>query len=135
MKRTMPYPAKKRLLSPEKITFAIAAMIVTVLVGLILFLWVTQNDQPPVLTVYQNEAIREEQGQFYVPFTLKNTGGQTAESVQVIGELKQGDQTIETGEQSIDFLSSFEEEEGAFLFSRDPRKADLTIRVASYKLP
>lgn len=135
MKRASLHQFQKRLRSAETLTFAIAALVLSILIGLILYLWVTQTDQPPILTVQQNQPIRVEQGQFYVPFTLKNTGGQTAESVQVIGELKQGDRTIESGDQQIDFLSSFEEEEGAFLFTSDPRTADLTIRVASYKLP
>ncbi len=135
MKRTFAHPSKKRTLSADKIAFAIATLVVATLIGLILYLWVTQTDQPPILTIQQTQPIRAEQGQFYVPFSLKNIGGKTAEAVQVVGELKQGDRTIESGEQQIDFLSSFEEEEGAFLFSFDPRKADLKLRVASYKLP
>jgi uncharacterized protein (TIGR02588 family) len=41
----------------------------------------------------------------------------------------------ESGEQQIDFLASGEKEEGAFVFSRDPRQGELVMRVASYKLP
>lgn len=125
---------RSHTISAEWITFAIASLIVAVLVGLVLFSWATQGDQPPVLAVQPGSEIRSEAGQFYVPFTVTNTGGATAESVQVIGELRLDDQ-IETGEQQIDFLSKGEEEEGAFVFSRDPRRGDLTIRVASYKLP
>jgi uncharacterized protein (TIGR02588 family) len=33
------------------------------------------------------------------------------------------------------FLSSDESEEGAFLFSRNPRQGQLNLRIASYKLP
>jgi uncharacterized protein (TIGR02588 family) len=119
----------------EWITFTIASLVVAVLVGLILFIWVTESDEPPVLSVLQESEVRVAGGEFYVPFTLKNTGGTTAESVQVIGELRQGDELLESGEQQIDFLSSGEQEKGAFVFSHDPRRGQLTIRVASYKLP
>lgn len=133
MKKTLSRK-RSRTISTEWITFTIASLIVAVLVGLVLFSWATQGDQPPVLAVRPGSEIRSEAGQFYVPFTVTNTGGATAESVQVIGELRLDDQS-ETGEQQIDFLSKGEEEEGAFVFSRDPRQGDLTIRIASYKLP
>jgi uncharacterized protein (TIGR02588 family) len=53
----------------------------------------------------------------------------------VIAELRINGKIEEVGEQQIDFLSSGETEEGAFVFSRDPRNVELVVRVASYKLP
>lgn len=146
---------RQRTIPAERITFGIASLVVVILVGLVLLMWSIQNDRPPVLTVQNATAqsaafqpgivqtgivqnpmeVRVESGQFYVPFTIKNTGGTAAESVQVIGELRQGDEILESGEQQIDFLASGETEEGAFVFSRDPRRTNLRIRVASYKLP
>jgi uncharacterized protein (TIGR02588 family) len=74
-------------------------------------------------------------GQYYLPFTVENIGGGTAESVQVIGELRQGEQLIESGEQQIDFLSSREQQTGAFIFTENPQTGSLSLRVASYRLP
>lgn len=119
----------------EWITFTITSLIMAVLVGLVLFVWVTQDDQPPVLTLDRPEPIRIVQKQYYVPFTVTNTGGGTAESVQVMAELRMNGEVEESGEQQLDFLSGGEKAEGAFVFSRDPRDGDLSIRVASYKLP
>lgn len=120
----------------EWISFAIAALIVAVLIGLILLVWVTQDDEPPILAVTpQTEAVRQARGFYYVPFTVTNEGGGTVESVQVIGELLINGEVEESGEQQIDFLSSGEKEEGAFIFSRDPEQGELVIRVGSYKLP
>jgi uncharacterized protein (TIGR02588 family) len=53
----------------------------------------------------------------------------------VIAELSINGKVEEDGEQQIDFLASGETEEGAFVFSRDPRQGELVVRVASYKLP
>jgi uncharacterized protein (TIGR02588 family) len=64
-----------------------------------------------------------------------NKGDETAESVQILAELKISNKIEETGEQQIDFLSSGEQEEGAFIFTQDPRQGQLKIRVAGYKLP
>lgn len=134
MKKAFSHRAQRRI-SPEWITFTIASFIIAIIVGLVLFIWVTQNNQPPLLSVTIDSEIRHEQEQYYVPFTLTNTGGGTVESVQVIGELRINGEVEEQGEQQIDFLSSNEEEEGAFIFKHDPSQGVLSIRVASYKLP
>ena len=67
--------------------------------------------------------------------TLTNTGGDTAESVQIIAELRVNGEVVESGEQQIDFLSRGETEEGAFIFSRNPSQGQLIVRSSSYKLP
>ncbi|HAA26407.1 MAG TPA: TIGR02588 family protein [Cyanobacteria bacterium UBA8553] len=119
----------------EWTTFSIALLILAAIVGLVIYKWMTQKNQPPVLSITRSSEVREAPGQFYVPFSVKNTGGETAESVQVIAELRINGEVEETGEQQIDFLASGETEEGAFVFSRDPRTVELSIRVASYKSP
>ncbi|MBD2302530.1 TIGR02588 family protein [Nostoc sp. FACHB-190] len=119
----------------EWITFGIALSILGVVISLVGYIWLNEKNQPPILSVNQKSAIREIDGKFYVPFEIVNTGGETAESVQIIAELKFADQVVETGEQQIDFLSDGEKEEGAFIFSKNPSQGQLNVRVASYKLP
>ncbi len=119
----------------ERTSFTIALGILSAIIGLVLYQWLTQKNQPPVVSVTRKSEIREVPGQFYVPFSVTNTGGETAESVQVIAELRINGKVEEVGEQQIDFLSSGETEEGAFVFSRNPRSSELVLRVASYKLP
>ncbi len=121
-------------IAAEQITFGVAVLIVAGLVGLILLTWALQKNDPPQLTL-TSAPVELRQSQFYVPFTVENQGGSTAESVQVLAELKQGERVLETGEQQIEFLSSGEQEDGAFIFSQDPRRLTLDLRVASYKLP
>ncbi|ACK70721.1 conserved hypothetical protein [Gloeothece citriformis PCC 7424] len=138
-KKADTYPSKKSKfrhhLPAEWVTFSVACLIVMILVGLVLYTWITQEDKPPILSVSSPQSIREVQGQYYVPFTVKNTGGGTAESVQVTGELILDERIEESGEQQIDFLSGGETKEGAFIFSHNPQKGKLVLRVASYKLP
>lgn len=118
----------------EWISFSISLSILTALISLVIFAWTQQKNTPPIVTLQTTETIREVEGQFYVPFTVTNTGGETAASIQIIAELKDGTYQ-ETGEQEIEFLSGGELEEGAFIFSRDPRQGQLKLRVASYQLP
>lgn len=119
----------------EWITFAIACSILSILIGLVLYNWLTKKHEPPIISVTRNTPIRETQGQFYVPFTVTNTGGETAESVQIIAELRVNGEVLESGDQQIDFLSSGETQEGAFIFSRNPSQGQLIVRSSSYKLP
>jgi uncharacterized protein (TIGR02588 family) len=120
--------------SAEWVTFGVSVAILSTVIGLVLYVWLGQQRKPPILSVtYQNE-IRTANGQFYVPFTLTNTGGETVESVRVLAELETNSGK-EEGEQEIDFLSSGEEQEGAFIFSKNPMQGKLTLKVTSYKLP
>ncbi|WP_017314591.1 TIGR02588 family protein [Mastigocladopsis repens] len=119
----------------EWVTLSAASFILAVVVSLVGYTWVNEKDQPPILSVSNKQAIREVDGQFYVPFEVANSGGETAESIQIMAELQINGKVEETGDMQIDFLSGGEKEKGAFVFRQDPRKGQLTIRVSSYKLP
>ncbi|MBD2679124.1 MULTISPECIES: TIGR02588 family protein [Nostoc] len=119
----------------EWVTFTIASFILAIIVSLVGYTWLNEKNQPPIISVSKKEAIREIDGQFYVPFEVVNTGGDTAESVQIIAELVIDGEVAESGEQQIDFISTRETEEGAFIFSQNPSKGKLNLRIASYKLP
>jgi uncharacterized protein (TIGR02588 family) len=119
----------------EWTTFGIASLMLSAIAGLVIYNWATDKDSPPVLRLDRTHEIRETDGQFYVPFEVSNTGGETVESVQIVAELRVNGQVEETGDQQIDFLSEGETEEGAFVFRKDPHKGELIVRVASYKLP
>jgi uncharacterized protein (TIGR02588 family) len=119
----------------EWLTFGLSSLILGTIVGLVIYSWATEGDRPPTLTVRQTDSIRQENGQFYIPFEVVNTGGQTAESVQVIAELRKNNQVEESGDLQIDFLAQDETEKGAFVFQENPRNGELTLRIGSYKVP
>jgi uncharacterized protein (TIGR02588 family) len=128
--------AQRHQRSPaEWLTFGVAALIVLLIAGLVVYDWISAPSSPPVIELTQSEEIRAEGGQFYVPFTVTNSGGDTAEAVQLIAELSVDGEVVEDGEQQIDFLAGKETQEGAFVFSQDPRQGELTLRVGSYQEP
>jgi uncharacterized protein (TIGR02588 family) len=130
-------PRRKRPLqiSAEGVTLAIASLIVALLVGLILFIWATQSHEDPIVQVNRQGDIHTEQGFYYVPFAVKNVGGGTAESVEIVAELRRNGEVEEEGQMQIDFLSSQEEQEGVFIFENDPASGDFTLRASGYRLP
>ncbi len=119
----------------EQVSFLIALLILFGIIGSVGYLWVRdRNQSPPTLQVLTDSAEQRETS-YYVPFTVTNIGGTTAETVQVIAELRVNNEIVEWGEQSIDFLSREEAVTGAFVFLRDPSEGELTVRVASYLIP
>lgn len=119
----------------EWVTFGLSSLILGAIAGLVVYSWATEHDRPPTLEVRQTDAIRQENGQFYIPFEVVNTGGHTAESVQVIAELRKNNQVEASGDLQIDFLAQNETETGAFVFKQNPRNGELTLRIGSYKVP
>ncbi|NJL86924.1 MAG: TIGR02588 family protein [Leptolyngbyaceae cyanobacterium SM1_1_3] len=120
----------------EWASLAIASVILVGIVGLAGYLWLgkPRTQDPPQLTVRQ-QGIRVQGEQFYVPFDVTNQGGLTVDSVQVIAELSVDGEVVESGEQQFQFLASDETESGAFVFSQNPSRGELVVRVASYSLP
>lgn len=119
----------------EKVSFGISLAIVGLIVGLVSYTWITGDTNPPILSVAMDSQVRKINQQYYVPFTVTNYGGETAESVEIVASLAIENRPVESGHQQIDFLSRSEQRSGTFIFSHDPQQGNLNIRVASYKLP
>ena len=119
----------------EWITLSVCTFVLAAIVGLVLYDWQFSRNLPPAFRVEITEAIRLTEGRYYVPFTLKNTGGRIARTVQVIADLHLPDGSDETGEQQFDFLSGNERKKGGFVFEHNPQTGDLVVRVASFGLP
>ena len=124
----------KRRSQAEKVSFIVSLSIVSTIAILVCYAWITGDTHPPTLIVTTSE-IRQVDRQYYVPFTVTNSGGTTANLVEVVAQLFTDIETTETGTQQIDYLSRKEERSGEFIFSRDPRQGQLTVRVASYQEP
>jgi uncharacterized protein (TIGR02588 family) len=128
----MPKKSPKRSLA-EKVSFSISLFLVSIIVALICYTWITGDTNPPILSV-STAKIRQVNQQYYVPFTLTNSGGKTANSVEVEAQLVTPEIT-QLGRQQIDFLSRQETQSGEFIFDRDPQTGKLTVRVTSYQEP
>ena len=126
--------ANKRSLA-ERVSFGVSLFIVSVIFFLVCFAWITGDNNPPILSVTTDSNIRQIKEQYYLPFTVMNSGGETVESVEIVAKLLSNNQDIETGRQQVDFLSRQEKRSGEFIFYHDPSQGKLTVRVASYKLP
>ena len=118
----------------EWLTLMISTIILIALVGVVIYDWQTNQDRPPLFQI-EFAVAQAIDHHYYVPFVIKNTGGQVARTVQVSAELSLGNGSDETGVQEIDFLSANEQKRGSFVFDHNPNQGNLTVRVTSFKLP
>ena len=127
-------PDRPSRTTAEWVTLGVAIAVLIGLVGLIVYDWQVNQNRPPAFRVEVTESARVTNGHYYVPFSITNTGGRIARTVQVTAELQSAG-GVETGEQQIDFLSGNERKQGSFVFNHNPQDGSLMIRVASYRVP
>lgn len=126
-------PTLSRTLA-EKVSFTISLAILSFIIALIIYTWITGSNEPAILNVQvDGEIYQQQQQEFYVPFSVTNLGGKTAQSVEVIGELTLSDHNTQRGVQQINYLSQGEKQSGVFVFTHNPQQGKLEIRVASFK--
>ena len=126
---------KPRRSLAERVSFSISLFIVSVIFFLVCFAWIKRDNNPPVLSVITGTDIRQIEQQYYVPFTVENSGGETVEAVEIVAKLLLDNSENEIGRQEVDFLSRQEQRSGEFIFNHNPQNGQLVVRVASYKLP
>ena len=85
--------------------------------------------QPPDLTAHV-QAVTPTAGGFVAEVVVTNGSAETAAAVAIEGTL--GD---EVSTASIDYVPGRSEARGGLLFTSDPRRGELKLRVTGYQLP
>ncbi len=80
-------------------------------------------------------AAKQRDGLFYVPHTVVNTGGQPAENVAVVFEVKRGEEIVEESNAEIPVLPNSGSATGESVTALDPTTHTVEARVASLQLP
>lgn len=120
----------------EKITLAISLVIVAAVLGLAGYASFSTGEEPPTITVEADLAnVRATEFGYYVPITITNDGGLTAQDVTVAGELDLGEEMPESAEVTITFLAGGESEQAGLVFSAHPDEGEFSVRPTSYLVP
>jgi uncharacterized protein (TIGR02588 family) len=120
----------------EWTTLGISIAILVTIVGLVTYLYVGGGERPPVIVVEtQVQELRQDEGGYYLPVTIRNEGDATVENVQVGAELDTGSGQPETTQITVAFLAGGEQVEGTFVFEHDPLQGELTTQVTSFQEP
>jgi uncharacterized protein (TIGR02588 family) len=129
--------SKEKGSGPPAIEWAVAAvgfLLVAGSIGILVYEALTRNDTPPAIVVDVDQ-IHPTEGGHLVLLRIRNTGGQTAEGLVVEGELRQGDQTVERSETTIDYAPARSERKGGLFFTRDPSAHEIHLRPLGFEEP
>ena len=113
--------------------FAVAAVLIAGVAGVLLYDWLTSSTDPPIfeVRVTKTEQIDD---LHHVEAEVKNVGGEAAAEVTVSASLDIDGDVTELDE-SVDFLSAHEDTTVTFIFEDDPADGELTVDVTSYREP
>jgi uncharacterized protein (TIGR02588 family) len=92
------------------------------------------DSSPPDVTVRVDSILPTRNG-FLVTFLALNEGGSTAEGLTVEGELRNGTESLEMSNTTIEYVPSHSEREGGLFFTLDPRRYELQLRAKGYEKP
>jgi uncharacterized protein (TIGR02588 family) len=118
----------------ERTTLAISIILILGLLALVTYVSMTGGSEAPIVEAKPLETeIRHEGESYYLPVSVTNRGGRTAEEVLIMAELVTGDGSTEETEFTLDFLAGGETREGTVVFTTDPLSGELTVDVASFQ--
>jgi uncharacterized protein (TIGR02588 family) len=123
--------AKKRL---EAIAAAIGAVIALATLGVIVWDGVAKQGGHARIRVEAGD-VEPYPGGYIVAVTARNEGDETAAAVTVLGEIRSGDDVLETSEITFDYVPSRSGRRGGMFFSRDPAAFELELRAVGYSDP
>lgn len=115
----------------EKISLGVALCILLLMIGAIVFSWVSSEGSEAHFSITRQQ-VRAEGDQFYLPLVVINEGDETASQILIEGTLTV-DGKEESADTTVDFIPGHAEAEVVLIFSADPRDAE--VRVASYQDP
>ena len=94
----------------------------------------TRGSSPPDIRL-RAEGVTAVSNGYVVAIRALNVGATTAKGMKVQGDLKHGAQIAESSEMTFDYLPPDSERKGGLMFSRDPRKYELTLTAKGYEVP
>jgi uncharacterized protein (TIGR02588 family) len=118
----------------EWVVAIVGALLVLASIGYMTYEAIFGLKSPPDVTV-QVTGVQPVQSGYLVEVQAQNIGGSTAAAVVVEGVLKQGEETVETSQASIDYVPSQSQRGAGLFFSYNPADFDLSVRAMGYQEP
>lgn len=112
----------------------LSGLVVLGVLGLLGYQGVAVRDAPPDL----HSAVVRVEGQrppYVVQVRVRNDGGETAQGVQIAGELTRDGRTVEQASATVRYLPPNSQRSVSLLFTTDPGTADVSVKAAGYTRP
>ena len=115
----------------EWVSLGIALLLLAVVVGAVIALWLSPNDDPPRFSIEHGE-VRQFNDRFHLVVRVRNDGDQTASEVTVEGRLPEGT-PAEVARTTFDFVPGRSTVEGVLIFGRP--SAGAAVYITSFQKP
>ena len=132
-RRTGRAPPEKRTGTTTGLEWLLAFIGLALVVGALAVLLhqaTTGGNGPPAIAT-EVVSVRPVDGAYRVEVRVSNRGGQTAAELKLAGILSHPGGGAETSDTVIDYLPPHSSRTVTFSFARDPRAAELSVRVVS----
>ena len=103
-------------------------------IGFMLYEAAAGDSSPPDVTVHVDRIIPAQNG-FLVELRVVNEGGSTAAGLTVQGELRNGNEILETSDTTVEYVPSHSERQVGLFFTLDPQQYELQLRAKGYETP
>jgi uncharacterized protein (TIGR02588 family) len=118
----------------EGIAAALGALLTLGTLGVILWDEWRSSGRPAFVAV-DVRSVTEAEGGFVMELRAENRGDRTAAEVLVRGELRRGDEVVETSEATFDYVPRHSHRDGGLFFTHDPRNLEIEVRALGYVDP
>jgi uncharacterized protein (TIGR02588 family) len=117
-------------------TLAVSSLIVLGLIGLTSYFYLISSTAPATVEVEPRlSETYQAGGRFYLPVTVRNSGGETGEEVRVRVNVTDPAGGQEVAEFQIQFLAGGGSSRAVVAFGSDPRQGQIDAGVVSYLEP
>ena len=93
-----------------------------------------RGDAPPRLEVKPVRLVSAD-GSYFLEVDVANSSHQTGANVQIEGELKSGDEAVETSNATLSYVPGQSQRRAGLVFSKNPRNFTVELRVTGYERP
>ena len=118
----------------EWIVAGVGLVLVAGVIGFLIYEAFSRDRVPPDVKLSVDSVVQTRNG-YLVKVIAVNEGGQTAEGVDIEGELRTGTESLERSRTTIDYLPPRSEKRLGLFFTRDPRQFQLDVRSLGYEEP
>ena len=94
----------------------------------------TRGSSPPDIML-RAESVAERRNHYVVTIRATNLGATTAKGLKVEGELKRGEEVVESSEMTFDYVPPDSARKGGLMFMKDPRQYELRLTAKGYEVP
>ncbi|HEX2205830.1 MAG TPA: hypothetical protein VHG91_21125 [Longimicrobium sp.] len=127
-------PAHEETSRWEWVAAAVSGVVVFGAIGFLLFQALAHPATPPAITLAVDSVVAAPNG-WLVELRVRNDGWTTAAGLQVEGELREGERSVEKSQTTIDYVPARAARRAGLFFTRDPRRHRLELRPLGYDRP